>query len=655
MENSVIKFIRTHRLSEEEIEGGKDNKPDSDDEKEPKKKLTTLIRKDFKHKTTKRKQIFGKENIFLMMNHFSPEQIQKKGFEIFKNPERSISDNEYVIELLYNLNPFSRRIKEVEKEHTRDLISKLSFSMKYEYYPKNNLIYRYDDQAENFYVILQGKVDLLVPNEETIMLTENEYYLYLINLRKYNEFVLLTKTINKNMDSFPMNEKNFDTWIRRAYVTAREINNARRLIEMQEKEQKERELNYINSNSPRRFSILSKGSTDNNNIIKRGSIFNSPKKLRSKKINFGDFLPFENEDEIRLSLDLQNEVENAIIIMNKPPSINKQIVNNISSEEYINRIKPIYQKDNNNILNLKRKSVVISNYFLAESIKEGEQFGEMMTDQSFTNDDNKRIETVISNNDTHLAILDKYLYNDILRNIIEKSRKHALDFLLKLDIFKYGNKSIFMKNFSNFFKRRNLYYKDILYKENEIIDNNHVIYFVKNGEFGTKAKKSLQEIDNIILKSSLKRNLNKNEIDRLEIYKEYSIKRDIKFESFGENDILGLGDCGIGNKYIYTLFCNSNEATVFEIHITFFKMLLNLDKKILVKAEEIQKIKSDILLRLLFRQREAWLNFIKNKLKYDNLLNSKGKKFEKFKYSKKNCIVKLKNDEPKGRKYKKKL
>ena len=72
MENSIIKFIRTHRLSEEEIEGGKDNKPDSDNEKESKKKLRTLIRKDFKHKTTKRKQIFGKENIFLTMNHFSP-------------------------------------------------------------------------------------------------------------------------------------------------------------------------------------------------------------------------------------------------------------------------------------------------------------------------------------------------------------------------------------------------------------------------------------------------------------------------------------------------------------------------------------------------------------------------------------------------------
>ena len=35
-----------------------------------------------------------------------------------------------------------------------------------------------------------------------------------------------------------------------------------------------------------------------------------------------------------------------------------------------------------------------------------------------------------------------------------------------------------MKNFYNFFKRRNLYYKGILYKENEIIDNNHVIRLI---------------------------------------------------------------------------------------------------------------------------------------------------------------------------------
>ncbi len=655
--NSVLKILRAHRLSEDEIED--DNKPDSDDEKKPKKKLSTVVRANLKHKTTKRKQIFGKENILSIFNHYSPDQIQKKGFEIFKNPERTISDNEYVIELLYNLNPFSRRIKEVEKEHSRDLISKLSFAMKYKYYPKNNLIYRYEEQAEYFYVILQGKVDLLVPNEETLRLTENEYFLYLINLRKYNEFILLTKTINKNMESFPMNEKNFDTWIRRAYVTAREINNTRRLLEQQEKEQKERELNFINANAnmPKRFSIINIEDNNNNNTkIRRGSILNSPKKLRNKKINYGDYLPFENEEEIRLSLDLQNEVENAIIVMNKPPLINKEIANNISSEEYINRIKPIYQKDNNNLFNLKRKPAIIFNYFLAESIKEGEQFGEMMTDQSFTNDDNKRMETVISNHDTHLALLNKNLYNDILRNVVEKSRKHALDFLLNLDIFKYGNKSIFMKNFSSFFKRRNLYCKDILYKENGIIDNNHVIYFVKNGEFGTKAKKSLQEIDNIILKSSLKRNIDKNEIDRLEIYKEYSIKRDIKFESFGENDILGLGDCGVGNRYIYTLFCNSNEATVFEIHITFFKMLLNLDKKILIKAEEIEKIKCDIILRLLYRQRESWLNFIKSKLKYNNLINSNGSKTERLRYSKKDCIMKLKNDseEPKRRKNKRK-
>ena len=462
------------------------------------------------------------------------------------------------------------------------------------------------------------------------------------------------------MEHFPMIERNFDIWIRRAYVTAREINNTRRLLEEQEKEQKERENNYLNINATKRYSIINKLPTESP-ISKRGSIINSPnsiKKLRSKKSTFSEYLPFENEDEIRLALDLYTEVENTIIIMNKPSLINKKIANNVSTKEYINRIKPIYTKDDN-LFNLRKKPVLIYNYFQAESIGQGEQFGEMMTDQSFINDDNKRIESVISCNDTHLAILHKDLYNDILRNIIEKSRKHALDFLLNLDIFKYGNKSIFMKNFSTFFKRRNLYYKDILYKENAIIDNNHVIYFIKNGQFSTIAKKSLQEIDKILLKSSLKRNINKNEIDKLEILKDYVVKKDIKFESFGQNDILGLGDCGIENKYIYTLYCNSPEATVFEIHITFFKMLLNLDKTILEKAKEIQKIKSDILLKLLYRQRESMLNFMKSKLK-DNDLFVKNNTNEKLKYSKKNCVMKLKvysddNNEKKNNKKKNKV
>ena len=638
MEMPLFQLIRTNRLSDSDILSN--NKKEFDDEKDDNNKI--IYRPNMKHRTTKRKQVFGKENILHIFNHYSQEQIYKKGFEIFKNPERTINDNEYVIELLYNLNPFSRRIKEVEKEHTRDLISKLSFAMKYEYYSKDNIIYRYDDLAENFYVILSGKVDLLVPNEETIRLTENEYYLYLLNLRKYNEFVLLNKTINKNMEHFPMSERNFDIWIRRAYVTAKEINNNKRIMEEQEREQKERENNYLNINAPKRYSIINKLPTESP-ISKRGSIINSPnsiKKLRSKKSTFSEYLPFENEDEIRLALDLYTEVENTIIIMNKPSLINKKIANNVSTKEYINRIKPIYQKDDN-LFNVRKKPVLIYNYFKAECIGQGEQFGEMMTDQSFVNDDNKRIESVISSNDTHLAILNKNLYNDILRNIIEKSRKHALDFLLNLDIFKYGNKSIFMKNFSTFFKRRNLYYKDILYKENAIIDNNHVIYFIKNGQFSTIAKKSLQEIDKILLKSSLKRNINKNEIDKLEVLKDYVIKKDIKFESFGKNDILGLGDCGIENKYIYTLYCNSPEATVFEIHITFFKMLLNLDKTILEKAKEIQKIKSDILLKLLYRQRESILNFMKSKLKDINLFDSNSNNV-KLKYSKKNCVIKLK-------------
>ncbi len=80
--NSVLKILRAHRLSEDEIED--DNKPDSDDEKKPKKKLSTVVRANLKHKTTKRKQIFGKENILSIFNHYSPDQIQKKDLKYLK-------------------------------------------------------------------------------------------------------------------------------------------------------------------------------------------------------------------------------------------------------------------------------------------------------------------------------------------------------------------------------------------------------------------------------------------------------------------------------------------------------------------------------------------------------------------------------------------
>ena len=122
MEMPLFQLIRTNRLSDSDILSN--NKKEFDDEKDDNNKI--IYRQNMKHRTTKRKQVFGKENILHIFNHYSQEQIYKKGFEIFKNPERTINDNEYVIELLYNLNPFSRRIKEVEKEHTRDLISKLS-------------------------------------------------------------------------------------------------------------------------------------------------------------------------------------------------------------------------------------------------------------------------------------------------------------------------------------------------------------------------------------------------------------------------------------------------------------------------------------------------------------------------------------------------
>ena len=118
-----------------------------------------------------------------------------------------------------NLNPFAHGIKEVKKENVRDIFSSLSFTLKHKFIEKNKIIYKYNDDIDNFYLILKGKVTILVPNEEYVKLNQIEYFLYLLNLRKYNEKALLIKTLNKNNDMYPMNEKSFDIWIKRAYLT----------------------------------------------------------------------------------------------------------------------------------------------------------------------------------------------------------------------------------------------------------------------------------------------------------------------------------------------------------------------------------------------------------------------------------------------------
>ena len=575
----------------------------------------------FRKKIQKRNVIQSNESFFVSYANLSREQFFMKGLDLFKNPKRDFNENQIVIEFLMQLNPFAQGIKEVKRENYRDIFSSLSFTLKYKYFEKDKIIYRFNNEIDNFYLVLKGRVDILVPNEEYLYLTENEYFIYLLKLRKYNEKELLIKTLNRNNGQYPMNEKTFDIWIKRAYLTIQHNN-----MKMNSKE----EL------YGKRNSFMKKESIKRLNSKKSNSPIQTNKKIYQSKLslknNLKNIIPFESKEEIELVLEIQKEVIDAFQFINNEKEIKK-----ISSEKYINRIKPIIKENKNELSEkflVERKLVLIYNYFLAESLGQGEKFGEELTEKNIYNE-NKRVETIITSKDTDLAYFDIIQYNDILRDISEKARKDKMNFILGLSLFRNNDSFSNLKNFTNYFKQKIFKYKDILYTENNSYENKHFIYFIQSGEFETKAIKSLLEIDEILNCTSYKNKL--THFEGLESLKEYYIPRDLKLETFGENDMIGLSDCVYNNKYIFTVSCKTNHSIAYEINVNVFKMLLNISPIIKERLIQMQKIKNNVISSLLYNQRESVIEKIISKYKD----KAKSNYNKRLKFSAKNFIKRI--------------
>jgi len=598
---------------------------------ENKKENNSLINEKKIKKSQKRTALHANINYILKYSNLSDEQFFKKGLEIFKNQNRNFNENQVVIDFLMNLNPFAQEIKEVKKENVRDIFSSLSYTLKHKFIEKNNIIYKYDDDIDNFYLIIKGKVNILVPNEEYIKLNQIEYFLYLLNLRKYNEKALLIKTLNKNNDMYPMNEKSFDIWIKRAYLTIIKYNSKMN--------------NKYKEVESKIGSIIRKSLFNNKNKIHQNKNYSPNKKIHILSKNYlsnslKNIIPFETKDEIDFVLNIQNQIIETFQFISKNKIIKNFFQNfekkyeKISCEDYIKRIKPIKIENDKSIFSIEKKDILVSNYIIAESLKEGEKFGEGLSDINYYNN-NKRIETVITLEDTDFGYYNMILFDDNLKEISEKTRKEKMKFLLSLTLFKNNDQYNNLRNYTNYFKRKICKYKDILYFENDSYEKNHFIYFIQKGEFETKSNKSLYEIDQILNRTSYKNKL--SNVNNIEDLKEYYIKRELKLEAFGVNDIIGLSDCVYNNKLLFTISCKTKHSIIYQINITFFKMLLNISPNIEEKLIKIQKVKNDIILNLFYKQREYAMDYIK--MKYNEIGNINLN--QELKYSKINFYKKI--------------
>ena len=107
--------------------------------------------------------------------------------------------------------------KEKNNNLMENLVEQISMHLRHEFIPKNNLICRYGEKGEKFYIILKGKVEFMVPKIIKCFLNFEEYILYLMELRKNDEFEILNDLLVLNRSIYPINEDNFDDYIIREY------------------------------------------------------------------------------------------------------------------------------------------------------------------------------------------------------------------------------------------------------------------------------------------------------------------------------------------------------------------------------------------------------------------------------------------------------
>ena len=535
--------------------------------------------------------------------------------EIFKRGPRQFKEKQLFISYLNKLEPFNQILTESKKEEVENILIKLSDNLRYERIIKDKILLKYGDNLEKFYLIFQGKVDILIPNEEEMSLTEEEYYYYLIRLRIFNELSLINTVISKNFITFHMEEKNFDEWIKTAFNTIKFLkgdikiksaisSNTGKGYYDDDLLKKKFLLNNIEDVNPSKS--LSKSPNPRKKFKKNKILFKIEPKETVKKIIFDTIekknfvLKYEKEILIAMKLIDPNNFE----LLNL--DITQYLSKSISSQQYINRIKPIKF----NPLDTFRKNAKVFSYIIVNSYHTGDKFGDIMNDSQKNDLIYFNGCTIITSKNSDFGTLNKEEYKIFLKDISEKVRKKKLKFLLNLEIFKNFNQNVFTKKFSSYFKKRMISNREILFNEGDEPLENRTIYFINSGEFISYCNKNIYEINDMFINLGFNFLINESDEDEVldkesDDYIKFKKKKIfIKLLYLKGNDIIGLNNSLYKNKYIYSIQCCSPVATVYEIKYNMLKILFNSDEKLIENIKNYENVKKNLIMKILLKMRE---------------------------------------------------
>ena len=501
-------------------------------------KKTFISKKTFKNKLDI-KGLMHKKSLTSKKVNLSPVDLCLNSLTIVPK-ERDHESLQHIISYLKSLTNFMNIIsKEKNMKLSEKIIEQISLHLQHRYIPKNNIVCRYGEKGDTFYIILKGKVIFLIPKPYKCYLTLEEYIIYLMQLRINNEYELINNLIIQNKSIYPIDDDHLDSYLIKEYE------------EYQKFQQHNKNTGIRNYNRSKTKIIpnrlinnrLLNFNNDRNYNENMGTIRNINLNINiNDKINEEDGKNKKNPKKY-FSAKTYKKIEELIEIIRNPQLI-------FHEKPFLGEITPKRYMKLNNVVNTKldpkgRKFVNIYVYEEMSIFENGQTFGFI----ALQNKNSKREATAIVIEDCDLGVLTKEEYVNFFELISNREKKNLYELLKGSNLITTISEYKFIKRYYHMFE----YIK--YYKSNTIIDINkqvdELIVF-KSGIFKLNICVNIPELNELISQLKIVRGqllgLSKYKIER-----QLEERRENQDIIMRKNYISSEENKMLSKKYNYTL------------------------------------------------------------------------------------------------------
>ena len=569
-----------------------------------------------------------KEKIALRLKKLSLSKKSKASNAFILNMEQI----EQVTKNLLTLEPFFSEFNKLMDKKGDDIIAEISYASKEDIFEKNQIIYKYGDEVDRFYIIFEGQVELYFPFTEEVEMNIDEFYIYMLRLRRYDEIEMLNDVLLLNEEKFlkEINGKfNVDRYIYKLYVSYIRLKfEPEYLFKEENKDKNDKSSNMYNN-------IINFDDTFDDKEIKELILRISDELIETIKYIIPEkmFEIIEEKVDGRINKKIIKLPEQIIKIHKKLNPLNI-----INGQNYYERILP------KKILNddLVKKKIIIMKYLKADTLTKGQTFGDFNSDsfalfshyylEKMKNSNLKLIKphqyhnfrnmTVITSSQTFLYSFGKTIFFEYFSKYIERKTYKKKVYILNHPLFSISNNKNLLKTYSQCFKEQFLKEGEDIIKENDILTESNIFtYFIIKGECQLSCMKTIPQIDEIIKilgkEDEIKNTYNKNvkEILNTPQYEDL-VKDPVKFKLnyLSKYDIIGLTEYFNKDKYFLNVKCTQKGTKIYKVDSRIIKLLIDSD-------EMIKENKNKIIYEKYNRLSENLIN--QRKMFFDSLLNEK--------------------------------